>query len=97
MDIDIKDPKIIIGLVAVGFIAFYFLKKNAANVGAAAGGAAVDLAVGAVTGVVEGIGEAVGIPMTNKTECEKAKESGSAWDASFACPAGEFLSYVWNR
>jgi hypothetical protein len=43
-------------------------------------------------GVVENIGLAVGIPRTNMTECERAKAEGRWWDASFACPAGDFIS-----
>ncbi|TXC66019.1 hypothetical protein FSC37_09170 [Piscinibacter aquaticus] len=40
-----------------------------------------------------GIGQAIGIPATNETECERARREGRTWDASFACPAGTFLSY----
>ena len=42
------------------------------------------------------IGDAIGVPRTNETECEKAKREGRTWDASFACPATDFLSYVFN-
>lgn len=46
----------------------------------------------AAAGVVEGVGLAVGIPRTNASECDRAKAEGRWWDASFACPAGDFIS-----
>lgn len=46
----------------------------------------------AAAGAIEGVGLAVGIPRTNLTECERAKREGRWWDASFACPAGDFIS-----
>ncbi|HEY0955908.1 MAG TPA: hypothetical protein VGE36_14185 [Roseateles sp.] len=70
--------------------------QGAQGVGETLGGAAVDLANGVITGTVTGIGEVIGIPKTNMTECERAKAEGRTWDASFACPAGDFLRYVWN-
>jgi hypothetical protein len=59
-------------------------------------GGAVDLADGLITGTVTGVGEAVGIPQTNLTKCEQAKAEGRTLDASFACPAVDFLKYVFN-
>jgi hypothetical protein len=41
---------------------------------------------------IQAVGEVVGIPRTNETECEKALREGRTWDASFACPAGTWLS-----
>lgn len=78
----------------------YFAKKGPAqavaewslDLGAMAGTAVVNAAAGGVIAV----GQAVGIPRTNMTECEKAKAEGRTWDASFACPASTFLSYLWN-
>lgn len=61
-----------------------------------AGGTAVDMADGLIGGAVVGIGGLVGIPATNATECEKAKREGRTWDASFACPAGDFFKYLWT-
>lgn len=57
---------------------------------------------GVVAGVVDtgvsapvyAIGDALGLPRTTETECERAKREGRTWDASFACPAGDFLSYL---
>ena len=60
------------------------------------GGAIVDMADGVVAGAVVETGKIFGIPATNMTECERAKREGRTWDASFACPAGDFIKYLWN-
>lgn len=39
-------------------------------------------------------GDVLGIPRTDMTECEKAMAEGRTWDASFACPGGDFLAYL---
>lgn len=70
--------------------------KGAGGAGAAIGGAVVDMADGIVSGVVVGAGEIVGIPATNLNDCERAKAEGRTWDASFACPAGNFIKYLFN-
>lgn len=59
---------------------------------AAAG--AVNVAGEAASGVVLGVGDVIGVPRTEMNECEKAIAEGRTWDASFACPAGRFLSYL---
>lgn len=43
---------------------------------------------------IEAIGAVVGIPKTNPTACQKAMAEGRTWDASFACPASDFLKYL---
>lgn len=70
--------------------------KGAAGTGQAIGGAVVDMADGIVGGAVVGAGALVGIPATSMTECERAKAEGRTWDASFACPAGNFIKYLFN-
>lgn len=82
------------GVVAAALVVVYL--RGPKSVGADLGGAAVDLADGVITGTVTGIGERVGIPKTDASACAAAKAAGSTWDASFACPAGDFLSYLWN-
>jgi hypothetical protein len=80
---------------AVAALALLILVKKkgaAAAVGADIGAAAVDLAGGVVAGASMGIGDALGIPRTNMNECERAIAEGRTWDASFACPASDFLS-----
>lgn len=83
---------VVVGVVAGLAVLLLLVKKNPAGVGAAVGEAAVDLAGGAVAGAAEGIGDWFGVPRTNETECEKAMREGRYWDASFACPAGTFIS-----
>lgn len=70
--------------------------RGSKGTGEAIGGAVVDLADGIVSGAVVGTGQLVGIPATNMTECERAKAEGRTWDASFACPAGNFIKYLFS-
>lgn len=70
--------------------------RGSKGTGQAIGGAVVDMADGIVSGVVVGTGQLVGIPATNMTECERAKAEGRTWDASFACPAGNFIKYLFS-
>lgn len=81
---------------AVGAALLWAASKGAKDTGQAIGGAAVDLANGVLSGAVVGIGQTVGIQPTNQTECERAKAEGRTWDASFSCPAGDFLTYLWK-
>lgn len=53
-------------------------------------------AVDAGVGLVYGIGDAVGIPRTEQSECEKLLAAGDYWNASFKCPAGDFVGGVWG-
>lgn len=91
----IATPYLIAG-GAVALALLWFARQGASKAGQQAGLAVVDLADGVVTGVVTGIGDRVGIPRTDTNECAKAKADGRTWDASFVCPAGEFLKYLWS-
>lgn len=71
-------------------------KGAAQDVGEAVSGAIVGAADGVLTGTVTGVGQVVGIPKTNMTACEKAMAEGRTWDASFDCPAGTWLKYIWD-
>ena len=77
---------------ALAALALYLLTRKGAamNAGAVVGCAVVDLGAGAGLGV----GDAVGIPRTDKTACQAAIAEGRWWDASFSCPAGDFLGAV---
>jgi hypothetical protein len=79
-------------------VAVYLLKKKGAtNVAADATSTVLGVLGDVGAGVAIGIGDKIGVPRTNMTECEKAKAQGGiggTWDASFACPAGDFLSYI---
>lgn len=83
------------GAALLGFI--WLKKKPGQSLAAAAGTAAVTAVADAAAGTVVGVGEVFGIPATNMTECERAKAEGRTWDASFACPAGDFVSFWWNK
>lgn len=84
-------------LVAVGVVGaalIYTATRGAKGAGQAIGGAVVDLADGVVTGTVKGVGGVLGIPDTDATKCAAAKAAGNTWEASFYCPAGEFLGWA---
>lgn len=91
----IPTPYLLAGAALAAVLAFMAM-RGARGTGESLGSAAVDLVDGAVGGVVVGIGERVGIPATDMTECERAKAEGRTWDASFACPAKDFLTYLWK-
>lgn len=86
---------LIAGGVAVAAL-LWINTKGAKNTGQALGTGAVNMVDGILTGGVTGIGEVFNVPPTNLTECERAKLEGRTWDASFACPAKDFLKYVFN-
>ena len=89
----------VVGAVAVvAAVAFVAYKKagGAAGVASSVGGAVVDAADGVVSGAVFRLGDLIGVPRTDLTECERAKLNGDTWEASFACPAADFLKYVFN-
>lgn len=88
-----------IGAVVLGLLAILYLVKKkgaAADAGAAVGGAVVEAAGGVVAGGALTIGDWLKLPRTEMSACEAAKARGDTWEASFACPAGDFLSYVWR-
>ncbi len=100
MSIDPKTLIVVAVLLGAAGAVYLAQKKSlaavAAGAGVAAGEAAGQAIVGAGTGLVFGLGDAVGVPRTNETECERAKREGRTLDASFACPAGDFWSYLWS-
>lgn len=55
---------------------------------------AVKAAGGVVTGAVVGAGEVVGVPATSVDQCAADVAAGRTWDASFSCPAVDFLKYI---
>lgn len=61
-----------------------------------AGAAVVSTAGEVAAGTVEGVGEILGVPPTNQTQCQRDLAAGDWWEASFSCPAGDFLSAVWG-
>jgi hypothetical protein len=87
---------LVLGAAVAAVALLLLVKKNgaAAAVGQEVGQAAAELAGGVATGAVLGTGDVIGVPRTNMTECEKAMAEGRTWDASFACPAGDFIGYI---
>lgn len=81
------------GAGLLGLVAYNAVKgaANAVADGVAKVATAADTAMAAP---VLTAGDALGIPRTNMTKCEKAMAEGRSWDASFACPAGDFLGYM---
>jgi len=86
-------PYMVAGAALLAAVAYVSI-KGAKGTGQAIGGGAVDLVNGVIEGSVTGVGEAVGIPATDMTECQRAMAEGRTWDASFACPAAEFIRYL---
>ena len=82
----------IAGLVLVGFGAVWLWRRGVAGVAEDVSSGAVALAGGAVTGVVKGAAGAAGVPDTDAAKCKRAIANGDYWDASFYCPAAEFLA-----
>lgn len=68
------------------------VQEVVATVAEAAAGAVGDAASGAVLG----IGDAIGVPRTDEQECAAALREGRMWDASFACPASDFIAGAWR-
>lgn len=95
-------------MVAVLLGVAWYLKKKVADAGAVATDAAKWIAEAAnttwdassnaantaATAVVFPLGDALGVPRTNMTECDRAKAEGRTLDASFACPALDFIKYL---
>lgn len=90
-------PSILIAGAAVLAALAYVVLSRPGQTGQAIGGAAVDLVGGIMGGAVVGIGEAVGVPATNQTQCQRDKAAGDTWAASFSCPAGDFVSWWWEK
>lgn len=80
------------GVALVVVIAVYITSKNAGAAGAGVVRAASDFAGGAIQ---EGA-SIFGVPKTNSDDCASALLSGRFWDASFKCPAKDFISGVFG-
>lgn len=83
-------------LAIVGIGAILLVPKLAGAIAQQSSKAIVSAAGGAVTGTVTTIGQQVGIPETNMTKCQMDLMAGKTWDASFDCPAADFLRYLAN-
>lgn len=75
-------------IAAVAYVAVRGTREAAASVAAGA--------VDAAGGIVIGLGDGLGLPRTQAEKCAAAKAAGDTWEASFACPAGDFLKWVFG-
>lgn len=85
-----------LGLGVALVFALPLLARNARGVGSTLGGAAVDFADGLFSESVNSVGEMIGVPRTEQTKCQADLAAGRYWDASFSCPAGDFLKGVFS-
>ena len=83
-------------LAIAGIGAILLVPKLAGAISQQTSSAVISAAGGAVTGTVTAIGQQVGIPETNMTKCQTDLMAGKTWDASFDCPAADFLRYLAN-
>lgn len=97
-----KHLPLIAGLL-IGLAGLYLVNKIRAAASDPVGWAenvttgVIDAVGGVGTGVVVGIGDVVGIPATSMTKCQQDMAAGRTLDASFSCPAGDFIKYVTGR
>lgn len=88
------NPTVVLYGVAAGAALWFLMRpKDVAQSVARAG---VGVVTGAASGVVVGIGEALGLPETNKPQCQRDMANGDKWAASFSCPAGDYLKFIFN-
>jgi len=81
-------------IAALGIGAILIAPKLAGWAAQQSGSAIVNAAGGAATGVITSIGEKVGVPQTNMSKCQQDLIAGDSWNASFDCPAADYLRYV---
>jgi len=87
---------LVVGVAVLGVAYYVWRKGGVGNAVAEAAAGAVGAASDAAGGLVQGVSSSFGVPRTNQTECERAIAEGRTWDASFACPAGTFITSVWD-
>lgn len=87
-------PPVVWAGAALGLLALFAVHRagGAGKLAASVVGATVTVATEATAEGVMSIGDALGVPRTDVNLCEAAIADGRMWDASFACPAGRFLS-----
>lgn len=88
----LSDTRLVLVGAAVAAGAVLAVMIRPRNVAEYAGSMVVGLAEGTATGVVVGIGSAVGVPLTDRDKCAEDLAAGRTWDASFSCPAKQFIT-----
>lgn len=89
----------LIKIAAIGaavLVAVYFVRKGAMAVAEAPGQVIGGILSDVASQPVYVIADTIGIPRTDADKCAAAKRAGSGWDASFYCPAGDFLSWMFS-
>jgi hypothetical protein len=94
--IALKPVHLLAGGAVLAAVLYVSLRGGVKAVATDIGGAAVDMVDGVVSGAVVAVGEKINIPQTNLTQCEQDKAAGKTWDASFSCPASDFIRHLWN-
>lgn len=87
---------VVIALAVGAAVAVFLFVRNARTVARGVVNGAASLAGDVAAGAIEGVGEQVGVPRTDVDKCAAAKAAGNSWDASFYCPAGDFLKFVFS-
>lgn len=87
-------PMIALGgvLLAVAFVA----SRGARETGALLVSGTVDMVDGVIGEAGSVLGAVVGVPRTQLDQCAADRAAGRTWDASFSCPAKDFLSYLFS-
>lgn len=83
-------------LAVLGIGAILLIPKLAGGITGQASKAVISAAGGVITGTVTAIGQQVGVPETNMTKCQMDLMKGDKWNASFDCPALDYLRYLAN-
>lgn len=86
-------------IAGIGVVVYMARKVQLPSVGSVAGnlaGGAVEAVNGAFVGSVKGIGSVFGVPDTSMSQCQKDIAAGRTWDASFSCPASDFVGSFFN-
>lgn len=89
-----KKEQLIIGAIAIGAAVIY-LRGVRGFAGDLTRGA-ISAASGAAEGAIHGASDLIGLPVPEVDKCQQAKAEGNKWDASFYCPATDFLRFVWT-
>lgn len=96
MGLSLTDKAVIGGGVLLALGVVYIVGRGAGKVAEDVSRTAVNVAGGVVKGTVDGVSDAIGLQVPERSACDKAKAEGNTWEASFACPAGEFVGYLFN-
>lgn len=85
------------GAFVVVLAAVWVWRRGLGGAAEDAAKAGVKVVGGLAAGAVKGTASVVGIPDTDMQKCQAAIASGQLWEASYLCPAGEFLKAGGSR